>query len=116
MTGPCQHATENAFEQAALFVLGLLEDNESEQFEKHQRDCLICSDSLSTAQAVLGSLTFACPPATPAPDLKQRILASIANEQSKPQVWKSWTLASGSSIEVVRQQEGVWIPFIRAST
>jgi anti-sigma factor ChrR (cupin superfamily) len=108
LSRPCQHTTESAFERAALFVLGLLDPNESAQFEKHQRDCLICSDSVTSAQEVLGSLALACPPATPDKALKQRILASITKEKSQPQVWKSWAPTMASSIGVVRQHQGKW--------
>lgn len=88
MSRPCQHTTGSAFERGALFVLGLLDSEEAAQFETHQRDCLVCSDGLTTAQEVLSSLALASPPATPDRALKQRILDSIAAEQSQPQVEK----------------------------
>jgi anti-sigma factor ChrR (cupin superfamily) len=107
-TKPCQQTTEDAFEQAALFLLGLLDSEECESFDRHQRNCKICSSELSAAQEVLALLPLAYASETPSETLKDRILASVTNDTPNPQIWKAWDAPQASAIQVVREHQGTW--------
>jgi anti-sigma-K factor RskA len=68
-------------EQAALFVLGMLEKKEAQQFQQHlATGCEACRQAVDEARRVANVLPYAVPQNEPPAELKQRLLATIATE------------------------------------
>jgi anti-sigma-K factor RskA len=68
-------------ELAEPFVLALLEEKESRQFEQHlATGCRECRQAVDEAKRVAHALPFAVPQNEPPAELKQRLLATIAAE------------------------------------
>lgn len=107
-------------DQAELFLLGLLDHPEEQEFLAHfKAGCAECNKAVAAAARVVRALPFAldsqAAAAAPPPALKERLLRSIKNaegqtfltdatsafsgsvppladkEKATPQIWKNWT-------------------------
>jgi len=65
-------------ELVPAYVLGALDAPERKRLEKHLRQCPNLRDQISVYDNVAAQLAYAATPAEPRPDLKYRILATIA--------------------------------------
>jgi anti-sigma-K factor RskA len=62
---------------AAAYALHALEEDEARAFEEHLTGCRRCQDDLQSFREVVEALPAAAPRLTPAPELKQRVLAGV---------------------------------------
>jgi anti-sigma-K factor RskA len=62
----------------ALYVIGSLDGDDLSEFSRHIRQgCNLCSHELAQARELWTSFAAAVPPATPRPEVRQRILESV---------------------------------------
>lgn len=66
----------------APYALSALDEGEEREFEQHLAVCETCRQDLAGLREAAAALAYAAPPATPPPDLKERILAEARNERS----------------------------------
>jgi quercetin dioxygenase-like cupin family protein len=86
---------------AALFVLGQLDDEAKARFEARLKDgCEITRAELAAFGETAASLGSAAPSHAPPPGLRSRLMARIAAETPLPQ----------SGVVVVRARETGWFP------
>lgn len=93
-------------EQAALYVLGILEPDEVLAFER----CLKVSAELKAFQAVVGEFAHSVQPIQPPPSLKERLFARIEGHTDVK-------LDAAGELTFVKSSEGVWqeiAPGVRA--
>jgi putative transcriptional regulator len=84
-------------EQAALYVLRSLSEDDARAWRLHLGQCPTCRAEVEALERVAGELTAIAPAAEPPPQLWSRVLARVracapeahAN-QGAGQVWKSW--------------------------
>jgi len=65
--------TEHLGEDAELYPLGILDDDEARNVELHIALCSACAQRVAQAQSVAASLAAALPQATPSPALERRL-------------------------------------------
>jgi anti-sigma factor ChrR (cupin superfamily) len=65
-------------ELASTYALGLLEPDESAEFEQHLTACPVCQSEVRSFRDVAGELAYAAAPVEPPPDLKKRLLRQVA--------------------------------------
>jgi hypothetical protein len=78
-----KHEAINEEQQAtaALFALGALSQRESTSFDAHLREgCAVCESALAEFEIVTESLAVAVPEASPAPYLRDLLMARIERE------------------------------------
>lgn len=69
-------------EQVAAYALDALEPDEERAFERHLAQCPRCQAELAELGETAASLGFAAPPASPPPELRDRLLAAARAERS----------------------------------
>ena len=84
-------------EQATLYVLGLLDSDEAQAFER----CLKVSAEVKAFQAVVRDLALSAPPVQPPPSLKERLLARIGGHTDV-------RFDAAGGLMFVKASEGVW--------
>lgn len=84
---------------AAPYVLGALESAERRAFEAHVAECPMCREEVRSLQRVADALARSVPQRTPRPELRARVLSSVAGD--RPPVMRQ-----ASSRSVV----GSWLP------
>ncbi|MCM3793017.1 MULTISPECIES: anti-sigma factor [Priestia] len=57
-----------------------LTSHEKKEFEMHLKNCQSCQEELRELEEVLGDLTYLTPAQSPPPEMKQRILANVFEE------------------------------------
>ena len=67
-------------EQAALFVVGALDEGEREAFVEHLRTCAECAAEVAVQGELTSAMAQAVPPQTPSPQLRERILSAAARQ------------------------------------
>jgi anti-sigma-K factor RskA len=67
-------------EELASLALGQLEPDAAASLQAHLNQCPACQQALAEWTDLLGLLPLAEPPVAPPPDLKRRILATVAEE------------------------------------
>ena len=67
-------------EQAALFVVGALDEGEREAFVEHLSTCAECAAEVAVQGEVTSAMAEALPPQTPSPQLRERILSAAARQ------------------------------------
>jgi anti-sigma-K factor RskA len=88
-------------EDAAAYVLGALEPQESRAFRRHMAECVVCRDEVAAFQQVADALAMA-PHQHAAPQaLRGRVLAAVRAEQEQ---------AGEAPKRSVREQARGWIP------
>jgi quercetin dioxygenase-like cupin family protein len=104
-------------EQAALFVLGSLAEDDARRWRLHIARCLVCREEVLGLERVSGELAIVAPAVAPPPQLWQRVLERVrqiprpltpiqspATDAGEPiaghgigqdagQVWKQWPAA-----------------------
>jgi anti-sigma-K factor RskA len=71
-------------ELAAGYVLGALEPDDEQAFQRHLVGCPICEANLRELEAVAGELAYAAPPVEPPDTLWARIRREIEPEAARP--------------------------------
>src|SRR5215471_9151454 len=91
-------ATDEIREKAALYALGALSQIEARAFENHlDEGCEVCRAELAGFDGVVGVLGLAAPPADPPAALRNRLLATIANEPKAAALLKQDRAQAGRS-------------------
>ncbi|MGI8558231.1 MAG: anti-sigma factor domain-containing protein [Solirubrobacteraceae bacterium] len=68
---------------AAVYVLGALEDDEVSAFEEHVSSCAVCRDEMLSMQVVVDLLPATVPALAAPAELKRRVMAEAADEQQR---------------------------------
>ncbi len=90
-----------------LYVLGTLEAAERAELERHlARGCATCQAAVARARELLVHLGSAAEESELPPDLRARVLAVIAADQT--QVWKRWETSGAPPLLFVGAGEGAW--------
>lgn len=76
-------------ELAAARALDLLPAEEAAELDRHLREgCAICEELLGDFRVASGALAFGVPPRAPRPELKAKVLASVAGGRRRaPMAW-----------------------------
>jgi anti-sigma-K factor RskA len=99
--------SEEQQDQAALYVLGLLEPHEAAAFESELSANAELRDMARELREAAGSVALAAPPRTPPASLKQRIMREIAAKteertvvpiQRAPFGWVPWAIAAALAV------------------
>lgn len=87
--------------QAALYAFGALPPEEKEAFGRRlAAGCTLCTAEVEQCDLILSALSLAVPQVTPAPELRTRLLESVAgNRKASPR---------NDQITVVRSGETPW--------
>lgn len=75
--------TDLLHEMAPLAALGALDAADAERFARHLAECPDCRREMDAFAAVVGEMGLASP-ATPAPELRARVLAALSAPASRP--------------------------------
>jgi anti-sigma factor RsiW len=70
--------SDHVGDDAELYPLGLLDDDETRALERHILECTVCAERVAQAQLVSVSLAAALPSVVPSPDLGRRLHESLA--------------------------------------
>ena len=98
---------EEQQDQAALYVLGLLEPHEAAAFESQLSANAELRDIARELREAAGSVAFTARPQTPPAALKQRVMREIATETRERKVvplrqsafgWVPWAIAAGLAV------------------
>lgn len=90
-----------------LYVLGTLEAAERAELERHlARGCNTCEAAVARARELIVHLGAAAAEADPPSDLRARVLAAIAADET--QVWKRWQTSGAPPLLFVGAGEGQW--------
>jgi len=84
MTNPPNSTHDRWDGDTAAYALHALEEHEVRAFEEHLAGCKRCQEELASFSDAIAALPDAVPVLTPAPDLKQRVMASVAAETAAP--------------------------------
>jgi anti-sigma-K factor RskA len=99
--------SEEQQDQAALYVLGLLEPHEAAAFESELSGNAELRDIARELREAAGIVALTVPPRTPPAALKQRIMRQIATKPEAPTViplqrtspgWIPWAIAAGLAV------------------
>jgi anti-sigma-K factor RskA len=99
--------SEEQQDQAALYVLGLLEPHEAAAFESELNANAELRDMARELREAAGSVALMAPPQTPPASLKQRIMREIAIKTEKRTVvtlqrapfgWVPWAIAAALAV------------------
>ena len=99
--------SEEQQDQAALYVLGLLEPHEAVAFESELNSNTELRDIARELREAAGIAASTVPPRTPPAALKQRIMREIAMKSEEPTVvslqhpslgWIPWAIAAGLAV------------------
>jgi anti-sigma-K factor RskA len=89
--------------EAAGWVLGALDPEETKRFEQHLRSCGECQTAVAEFEPVARALQHPAPAAEPPPDLQARTLASVqraaamgakrpASTRARLAIWRRWNI------------------------
>jgi anti-sigma-K factor RskA len=71
-------------DQVELYVLGVLTPPERAEFERHLATCADCTAAVRALREVTMALALASPPASPSPQVRERLLASLPGRDRRP--------------------------------
>ena len=96
-------------ELAASHALDAVDAPERAEFEAHLADCGACRSELQSFRDVAGLLALAPPAATPAPGLRDRVLAEARRVRpiGRPTAWL-WLAAAASLVLALVAGYGYW--------
>jgi anti-sigma-K factor RskA len=94
---------EGIHELTAAYALDALEDDEARAYEEHLRQCEQCRTDLLELREAATALAYAAPPASPPPQLRDRILERAKAERA-------------SVIPFRRRTRERWTPVLAAAT
>lgn len=96
-------------ELAAAYALDAVDAPERAEFAAHLADCGVCRSELQSFRDVAGLLALALPAATPAPGLRDRVLAEARRVRpiGRPTAWL-WLAAAASLVLALVAGYGYW--------
>src|SRR5688572_2073368 len=102
-------ADDGFIEFAALYALGMLDEDEAAAYETHLAEgCELCSEEASSYQSVVANLGFMVEMEAPAEATKERLAARIASDvkgkSSKPET----ALSASNLMRSIRKEELEW--------
>ena len=65
-------------------------------------------DERRTFAAIAADLGLAAPPVAPPPRVRERLVELVSREAQQP--WRQWQGEAGPAVQVVRGDEGPWLP------
>jgi hypothetical protein len=71
---------EDCCGEAAVYLLGLLDERHSELFLEHARSCAVCSDDLAALAPAVERLPDSVPQLPAPPDARRRVMAIVRSE------------------------------------
>jgi len=102
-------AEDEIREQAALYALGALDQEEARAFEEHLTEgCEVCHSELGPFAAVVLSLALAPLEQEPSPAVREKLLARLTVESQDAGAVTASRQASGLQFLTVRAGEGEW--------
>jgi len=75
-------AGEDCCGEAAVYLLGLLDERQREMFLEHARSCAVCSDDLAALAPAVDSLPTSVPQLSAPPNAKRHVMAMVRSEAS----------------------------------
>lgn len=95
---------------AAPYVLGALTEDEHEAFRRHLDSCAVCREEVAALQVVAAALPLAARPVSAPPDLKRRVMATVAEEARLREARYATAAGRGEGAPVhVRAAAGRWL-------
>jgi anti-sigma-K factor RskA len=96
-------------ELAAPYAFGVVDSGERAGFEGHLAECAACRSEVQSLREVAGLLALAAPAATPAPALRDRVLAEARRVRpiGRPPAWP-WLAAAASLVLALAAGYGYW--------
>jgi hypothetical protein len=73
-------SAEDCCGEAAVYLLGLLDEDHSERFLEHARSCAVCSDDLAALGPAVERLPDSVAQIPAPPDAKRRVMAVVLSE------------------------------------
>jgi anti-sigma-K factor RskA len=70
-----------ACEQLSLYTLDGLNPSETSAFRAHLATCAVCQEDKQLLDEVVAALAHSAPPVSPAPEVRERLLASIRDHE-----------------------------------
>ena len=102
-------AEDEVLELAALYALGMLEEDEAEIFKAHLKEgCDLCSGEISAFESVVADLGFAARPETPSEETRAKLEALIASEAAGAKKASGTAHSPSGEIRSIRTQELEW--------
>ncbi|MDX2032390.1 MAG: cupin domain-containing protein [Blastocatellia bacterium] len=97
-------------EQAALYSLGMLSQTEAQAFDREIADGNEeAAETLRGFESLTAELAFSAPEATPPPELRQRLLASLTPAPTPEEARKQELSSLAYQFFSIRADEGRWI-------
>jgi anti-sigma-K factor RskA len=91
--------TDELQEQASLYASGAMTESERREYVRHieEDSCAVCRREAEEFQGASALLALGLDPLTPAPSVKERLMAPLANvspvQAPKPRRWLAWLAA-----------------------
>ena len=102
-------AEDEFTETAALYALGMLDENEARVFEDHLVEgCEFCSRELTAYEAVVSDLGFSAEMESPSDEARERLSTRIASEAPRAKKAPESALSSFSKMMSIRTGELAW--------
>jgi anti-sigma factor ChrR (cupin superfamily) len=102
-------ADDGFMEFAALYALGMLDEDEAAAYETHLAGgCEPCSGEASSYRAVVANLGFAVEMEAPAEATKERLAARIASDVSSKAGKPETVLSASNLMRSIRKEELEW--------
>ncbi len=99
--------TRKICDQAALYVLGVLEGDELASYQHHlEQGCSICDAELNDIQSAANQLSYSAPSVVPPPSLRSKLMARVKHEGSPASENQSIDIQTG--LTFVRTAEEPW--------
>lgn len=99
--------THKLCDQAALYVLGVLEGDELAAYQHHlEQGCSICDAELNDIQSAADQLSYSAPSVAPPPSLRSKLMTRVKHESSPTS--KNQTINNQTGLTIVRTAEEPW--------
>jgi quercetin dioxygenase-like cupin family protein len=107
-----ERSTGELRELALAHALGMLDEKEAVEFEARLREGRPgYPESWRAAQQTMAALALSAPAVAPPAEVKDQLLARIARDAARAQVWKGWQAPPGfAPMVLVRGEEGSFEP------
>lgn len=101
-------------QQAPLYILGALSEDEARAFEEHvSAGCDACNAELETFSAVIEKLAFDAPVEEPPSIVRTTLLKGLSEEEQLSRAASAHRLSHAQSMMAIRSDEGEWVEQIK---
>lgn len=100
---PIPTPEEGCCGEAAVYLLGLLDERHSELFLGHARSCALCSDDLAALAPAVDSLPSSVPQLLAPPEAKRHVMAVVRSEASLARRSSSRSVKARRRMSAVRR-------------